>query len=54
MSGICYDLEINENDLVSFSFNVISKQILQTFDFFDVKTQKGKPIFEIHVITLEK
>ena len=35
-------------------FNLISTQILQAFDFFGVKIQKRKPIFEIHVTPLEK
>ena len=52
-----YDIEINENDLVSFSFKVniqCNRQILQAWNFFDVGIQNRKPIFEIHVITLEK
>ena len=32
----------------------MSIQILLAFEFFDMKIQKRKPIFEIHVITLEK
>ena len=35
-------------------FNVTRRQILQAFDFFNVKIQKRKPIFEIHIITLGK
>ena len=49
MGEMCYDFEINENDLFSsyfnVIFNVISRQILQAFDFFDVKFQKRKPVF---------
>ena len=58
MSEMFYDFEINENDLVSsyinVIFNVISRQILQACDFFDVKFQKRKPVFKIYIITFEK